>query len=66
MRHMHMTPTIWSQTVLLLIVIIVPQVVAVSSEASSRKTHSISSARLYSLDFSAAVETSQGTVGQTR
>ena len=56
MRHMHMTPTIWSQTVLLLIVIIVPQVVAVSIEASSRKTHSITSARLYSLDFSAAVE----------
>jgi len=66
MRHIPMTPTIWSQTVLFLIVIIVPQVVAVSIEASSRKTYSISSARLYSLDFSAAVETSQGTVGQTR
>ena len=44
----------------------VPQVVAVSIEASSRKTQSISSARLYSLSFSAAVETSDGTVVQTR
>jgi len=44
----------------------VPQVVAVSIEASSRKTHSISSARLYSLRFSAAAETSDGTVVQTR
>jgi hypothetical protein len=44
----------------------VPPVVAVSLEASSKKTHSISSARLYSLSFSAAVETSDGTVIQTR
>jgi hypothetical protein len=44
----------------------VPQVVAVSIEASSRKTRSISSARLYSLSFSAAAETSDGTVVQTR
>jgi len=63
MRHIPMTPTIWSQTVLLLSVIIVPQVVAVSIEAMSRKMHSLSSARLYSLDFSAAVETSHGTMG---
>ena len=44
----------------------VPQVVAVSIEASSRKTQSISSARLYSLSFSAAVETSDGPVVRTR
>ena len=44
----------------------VPQVVAVSIEASSRKTQSISSARLYSLRFSAAVETSDGPVVRTR
>ena len=37
----------------------VPQVVAVSIEASSKKTHSISSARLYSLSFSAVAETSR-------
>src|SRR5207247_9740713 len=43
----------------------VPQVVAVSIEASSKKTHSISSARLYSVSFSAAVEASDGTVVQT-
>jgi hypothetical protein len=44
----------------------VPQVVAVSIEASSKKTHSISSARLYSLSFSTAAETSDGTVVGTR
>jgi len=44
----------------------VPQVVAVSIEASSKKTHSISSARLYSLSFSAVAETLDGTVVQTR
>ena len=44
----------------------VPQVVAVSIEASSRKTQSISSARLYSLSFSAVAETSDGPVVQTR
>jgi hypothetical protein len=44
----------------------VPQVVAVSIEASSKKTQSISSVRLYSLSFSAAPETSDGTVVQTR
>jgi len=44
----------------------VPQVVAVSIEASSKKTHSISSARLYSLSFSTAAEVSDGTGVQTR
>jgi hypothetical protein len=42
----------------------VPQVVAVSIEASSKKTHSISSARLYSLSFSTAAEPVDGTMVQ--